>query len=207
VGELETQRREMVKEQVAARGVSDPRVLQAMLAVPRDVFVPHALVDRAYHDGPLPIGSGQTISQPYVVGVMTARAAVGPGQRVLEIGTGCGYQTAILCEVGAEVFSIERVPALAAAAAETLASLGYRAHLRIGDGYAGWPDAAPFDAIVVTAAPPEVPPALLAQLADGGRLVIPVGSTQQDLRVYHRRGDQAILERVFPVQFVPMLAG
>src|SRR4029453_2340438 len=159
-------RSRMVEEQIAARGVRDPEVLRAMSVVPRDEFVPAGVRNDAYLDQPLGIGHGQTISQPYIVALMTELAAVKPGDRVLEIGTGSGYQAAILAELGARVHSIEIVEPLARSAAETLRRLGYdRVEVRHGDGYRGWPEAAPFAAIVATAAPPDVPPALLAQLA------------------------------------------
>ncbi|HVV81451.1 MAG TPA: protein-L-isoaspartate(D-aspartate) O-methyltransferase [Kofleriaceae bacterium] len=201
------ERARMVREQLE-REVVDPRVLAAMRAVPRHRFVPADLQDQAYDDGPLPIGRGQTISQPFVVAVMTEQARVGPGERVLEIGTGSGYQTAVLAALGAEVWSIEIDGVLASVAATVLRELGLgeeRVHLRVGDGWSGWPEAAPFAAIVVTAAPPTVPPALVAQLAPGGRLVIPVGGQEQALRVITRGSDGAATERtVFPVRFVPM---
>ena len=183
----------------------DARVLAAMRAVPRHAFVEPALRGRAYDDGPLPIGHGQTISQPYVVAAMTELAQAGPGTRVLEVGTGSGYQAAVLAELGGEVYSIELLEPLAERAAKTLADLGYeRVQLRQGDGYRGWPEAAPFDAIVVTAAPPEVPPALLEQLKPGGRLVIPVGRGWQELEVHTRTPQGVIRERIFAVRFVPM---
>jgi protein-L-isoaspartate(D-aspartate) O-methyltransferase len=169
--------------------------------------VPPGLADRAYHDMPLPLALGQTISQPYVVAVMSERARVTPGARVLEIGTGSGYQCAILSTLGARVWSIEIVEPLAREAARVLADLGHTPTLRIGDGTDGWRDAAPFDAIVVTAAPPLIPPALLDQLAPGGRLVIPVGTSSQELRVLTRTGAGVSVERVFPVRFVPMVSG
>ena len=194
----------MVAEQLLGRDVADPAVIAAMLAVPRHELVPEAARELAYVDGPLPVGHGQTISQPYVVAVMTERARVRPGARVLEVGTGSGYQTAILCTLGAEVWSVEIVEPLATGAAHALARLGHRAHLRLGDGWAGWDGAAPFDAIVVTAAPPAVPPALIAQLAVGGRLVIPVGVGVQQLLVVERTEDGVREEPVFPVRFVPM---
>jgi protein-L-isoaspartate(D-aspartate) O-methyltransferase len=202
-----TRREAMVAEQIEARGVRDERVLRAMRTVPRHELVPAALRRHAYEDRPLPIGEGQTISQPYVVAAMTELVAVGPGKRVLEIGTGSGYQAAVLAEIGAEVFSIEVLQTLYARTARTLAALGYgRIHLRAGDGRKGWPDAAPFDAIVVTAAADAVPPALLAQLADGGRLVIPVGADDHQVLEMHRRsGDTVSVERVFAVQFVPLV--
>lgn len=198
----------MVETQIAARGVRDERVLAAMRRVPRHLFVPEALRDEAYRDHPLPIGHGQTISQPYVVAVMTELADVGPGDRVLEIGTGSGYQCAILAELAARVFSIEIVPELAESAERRLRDLGYEnVTVRCGDGWLGWPEEAPFDAIVVTAAPPEVPKALLDQLAEGGRLVIPVGTGLQELKVFTKE-DGRIRERtVFPVRFVPMVHG
>jgi protein-L-isoaspartate(D-aspartate) O-methyltransferase len=198
----------MVEEQIVARGVTDPAVLRAMRAVPRHEFVPAGARADAYADQPLPIGHGQTISQPYIVALMSELAAVKPGDRVLEIGTGSGYQAAILAELGADVYSIEILEPLARRAGETLRRLGYdRIHLRQGDGYRGWPSAAPFAAIVATAAPPEVPPALLAQLAPGGRLVIPVGKDEQELRVLVRTPSGIETRRVVPVQFVPMVGG
>ena len=196
----------MVRDQLA-REVRDPRVLAAMRAVPRHRFVPEALQAAAYDDGPLPIGRGQTISQPFVVAMMTELARVGPGARVLEVGTGSGYQAAVLAALGAEVWSIEIDELLAARAEVVLRELGFGQdvlHLRVGDGWGGWPEAAPFDAIVVTAAPPTVPPPLLAQLAPGGRLVIPVGDWAQALKVITREADRFVERTVFPVRFVPM---
>lgn len=197
-------RHRMVDRQLVDRGVEDPRVLAAMRTVPRHLLVPAALISHAYDDAPLPLPAGQTISQPYVVAVMTERAEVTRGARVLEIGTGSGYQTAVLCALGARVWSIEIVEPLARMAAANLARLGCHASLRIGDGSAGWPEAAPFDAIVVTAAPATIPPALVEQLAPGGRLVIPVGVADQELLVVRRTPGGLSEERVFPVRFVPM---
>jgi protein-L-isoaspartate(D-aspartate) O-methyltransferase len=201
-------RARMVAEQIAARGITDPAVLRAMRTVPRHEFVPDDVAADAYADRPLSIGHGQTISQPYIVALMTELAAVKPGDRVLEIGTGSGYQTAVLAELGARVHSIEIVEPLARSAARTLRRLGYdRVEVRHGDGYRGWPEAAPFAAIVVTAAPPEVPPALLEQLAPGGRLVIPVGTGDQELRVLVRTASGIETRHVAPVRFVPMVSG
>jgi protein-L-isoaspartate(D-aspartate) O-methyltransferase len=197
-------RRRMVREQLIARGVDDPRVVAAMSVVPRHELVPPAVRGQAYEDMPLPVGHGQTISQPFVVAVMTERAEIRPTSRVLEIGTGSGYQCAVLCSLAAEVYSIEIVPELAREAAASLLRLGYHPHLRVSDGWDGWPDAAPFDAIVVTAAPPLIPPALITQLAPGGHLVIPVGVDSQDLRVVTRDDRGISIERIFPVRFVPM---
>jgi protein-L-isoaspartate(D-aspartate) O-methyltransferase len=161
---------------------------------------------RAYEDTPLPIGFEQTISQPYVVAAMTEAAQLAPGEKVLEIGTGSGYQAAVLAELGVDVYSIEIVEPLAKRTHELLARMGYtKLHLRIGDGYQGWPDAAPFDAIVVTAAPEKIPQPLIDQLAVGGRLVIPVGAQgDQDLRVITRSANGTTTESLFPVRFVPM---
>jgi protein-L-isoaspartate(D-aspartate) O-methyltransferase len=195
----------MVAEQIVARGVSDARVLEALRKVPRHEFVPGDVQPSAYEDRPLPIGWGQTISQPYVVAAMTELAGVRPGAKVLEIGTGSGYQAAVLAELAGQVYSIEIVDGLGRQAAATLERLGYKnVHLRIGDGYAGWPEAAPFDAILVTAAPPRIPQPLLDQLAVGGRMVIPVGDVYQELLLIKRTATGYDKESVFPVRFVPM---
>jgi protein-L-isoaspartate(D-aspartate) O-methyltransferase len=180
-------------------------VIAAMAAVPREAFVPDAIRDEAYADSPLPIGYGQTISQPYVVAWMTEALEVSPGARVLEVGTGCGYQTAILAELGADVFSMEIVAELARTAAATLARLGYgRVHLRHGSGYDGWPEEAPFDRILLTAAPPTIPQRLIDELADGGRLVAPVGTDWQVIVIVTRRGDEITRRETLPVRFVEM---
>ena len=186
-------------------GISDDRVLAAIAAVDRERFVTPAFAERAWENTALPIAFGQTISQPLVVAAMTEALNVGPRMKVLEIGTGSGYQAAVLAELAGAVYSIEIVAPLARRAAATLAELGYRAvHVRAGDGYRGWPEAAPFDAILVTAAAPRVPPALLEQLAPGGRLVIPLGGAEQQLEV-HRRTERGFeVERVLAVRFVPM---
>ena len=186
----------------------DPAVTQAMRSVPREAFVPPALRDRAYQDSPLPIGAGQTISQPYIVAVMSHLAGVETGDRVYELGTGSGYQAAVLGAMGVEVYSVEIVPELAERAAATLARLGYdTVHARAGDGYLGWPEAAPFDAVVVTAAHPEIPDPLVEQLKVGGRLVMPVGAVHeiQQLTVLTKQPDGSLQERaLLPVRFVPI---
>ncbi len=183
-------RQEMVRTQIAERGVRDPRVLEAMLRVPRHLFVPEDLRHRAYEDTPLPIGEGQTISQPYMVAWMTELLGVEEGDRVLEIGTGSGYQAAVLCELAGEVFSVEKNPVLAREAEERLRSLGYaNVRVRVGDGTLGWSEEAPFDGIVVTAGAPSVPQPLLEQLAEGGRLVIPVGSATMQMLTVVRKED------------------
>ena len=199
------ERQRMVDTQIAARGIRDPRVLEAMRTVPRHRFVPPALQDQAYADTPLPIGSSQTISQPYIVAYMTEALRLPPAATVLEIGTGSGYQAAVLAAVAREVYSIEIVPELAERSAKLLTELGYdNIRLRSGDGYGGWPDAAPFDGIMVTAAPDHVPPALVEQLAVGARLVIPVGRYAQDMRIVTRTADGSVSETTIPVRFVPM---
>jgi len=200
-------RNKMVDEQIKDRGVSDLRVLSAMREVERHHFVPKNLQYAAYEDRPLPIGSGQTISQPFVVAVMTEALALSPTDRVLEIGTGSGYQAAILGKIVKEVYTIELLPELARQAQELLEKMGFtNIQVKAGDGYKGWPQAAPFDAIIVTAAPPEVPAALLEQLKVGGRLVIPVGN-MGDQRLYLiKRLDSGFEKKeIFPVRFVPLV--
>lgn len=200
------ERAEMVERQLRRRGISNERVLAAMALVPREEFVPPGLAGRAYEDGPLPIGYGQTISQPYMVALMTQLLDPQGGSRVLEVGCGSGYQAAVLAALGAEVFSVERVPELARQAAERLERLGYPVRVRVGDGTLGWPEEAPFDGIIVTAGAPEVPPSLLAQLADGGRLVIPVGpGAVQELVVVTRRGEEFDRRGVCSCMFVPLV--
>jgi protein-L-isoaspartate(D-aspartate) O-methyltransferase len=206
-GALAAASRQMV-DRIRSRGVTDAAVLAALDAVPRHLFVPPPERARAYEDRPLPIGDGQTISQPYMVALMTSLLELRPGDRVLEIGTGSGYQAAVLSRVAAEVYSIEIRQPLADRARRTLADLGYRnVHLRVGDGFQGWPEEAPFDGIIVTAAPPSVPDPLLRQLKVGGRLVIPVGSqgSLQSLQVLTKRPDGSFdRSNVMPVFFVPM---
>jgi len=195
----------MVEEQIERRGVRVPRVLDAMRTVPRHLFVPEELRDRAYDDAPLPIGDGQTISQPYIVAFMTEAARIKPGDRVLEVGTGSGYQAAVLAAIGAEVMSIEILPGLAERARQALAAAGFvKVAVRTGDGFRGWPEAAPFDAVLVTAAPDEVPPPLLGQLKVGGVLVIPVGTGTQELIRVTRTAAGFERESLLPVRFVPM---
>jgi protein-L-isoaspartate(D-aspartate) O-methyltransferase len=195
----------MVALTIEARGVKDPAVLAAMRTVPRHAFITRELQPYAYDDRPLPIGERQTISQPYIVALMTELAEVASGEKVLEVGTGSGYQAAVLAQIGAEVWSIEIIPALAERARATLAAQGYAGiHLRAGDGYAGWKEAAPFDAIVVTAAPDHVPQPLIDQLAVGGRLIIPVGATYQELIRITRTKEGVRRESIIPVRFVPM---
>jgi protein-L-isoaspartate(D-aspartate) O-methyltransferase len=191
-----------------SRGIRDPRVLAAMAAVPRDRFLPPEHRTEWRGDHPVPLGFGQTVSQPFIVAWMTQALDVHPGHRVLEIGTGSGYQTAILAELGARVYSIEVVPELSQRAAGTLAALGYDGiELRVGDGYEGWPDAAPFDRILLTAAPTDVPASLIAQLADGGRLVAPEGAVDQKLVTIERHRTTVTREESVAVRFVPMVRG
>lgn len=203
---MEKKRGQMVETQIAGRGIRDPRVLAAMRRIPRHLFVPPAEVASAYDDRPLPIGSEQTISQPYVVAFMTEQLRLTGKETVLEIGTGSGYQTAILAELAAKVYSIEIRPELARAAAERLKGLGIRnVEVRAADGYRGWPEEAPFDGILVTAAPERVPPPLLEQLAPTGRMVIPVGAFYQELKVIERQGGGYTEKSVLPVRFVPFV--
>jgi protein-L-isoaspartate(D-aspartate) O-methyltransferase len=201
-------REAMVDTQLLPRGIDDPRVLQAMRTVPRHRLVPADVAAEAYADRPLPIGHGQTISQPYIVALMTQLADVAPGDRVLEVGTGSGYQAAVLAELAEEVYTVEIVAPLGERAARDLRALGYgNVEVRVGDGYAGWPEHAPYDAIVVTAAPQRIPAPLLEQLRPGGRLVIPVGPMHaaQELRVVEKDDDGDLRERsVVPVRFVPL---
>jgi len=201
-------RKRMVAQQLAGPGrdITNARVLAVMSRVPRHEFVPEGLRKEAYEDQPLPIGQGQTISQPYIVAFMTEQLALKPGERVLEVGTGSGYQAAVLAELGAQVFTIEIIEELAKRAATTLQRLGYtNVQARAGDGYQGWPEAAPFDAIIVTCAPEQVPPPLIAQLKDGGRMIIPIGpSWNQHLVLLRKHGEKLQKQAVLPVRFVPM---
>ncbi len=200
------QRARMVDTQIAARGVRDPRVLAAMRKVPRHRFVDEAQRARAYEDRPLPIADNQTISQPYIVALMTELLELPDRARVLEIGTGSGYQSAVLGEIAADVYSIEILPELADAASQKLKELGYdNVEVRAGDGYRGWPEHAPFDGIIVTAAPERIPQPLIDQLAPGGRMVIPVGGFFQELKVFTKSRDGRVTEKdIIPVRFVPM---
>jgi protein-L-isoaspartate(D-aspartate) O-methyltransferase len=207
----QAQREEMVREQIEARGVRNPEVLRVMRETPRHLFVPEALRSQAYLDGPLPIGLGQTISQPYIVAVMTELLQPDKTHKALEIGTGSGYQAAVLSPLVKHLYSIEIVPELARRSAELLKKLGYgNVTVRQGDGYLGWPEEAPFDRIILTAAPSEIPGTLLSQLKPGGRLVAPVARTgwDQDLVLVEKGLDGKLRERsIFPVRFVPMVRG
>jgi len=200
------QRQRMVQQQLVTRGINDARVLAAMAKVPREEFVAPESRTASYEDGPLPIGYGQTISQPYIVAFMTEQLHPKLSDRVLEVGTGSGYQAAILAELVSEIYSIEIVQPLAKNAEATLQRLGYKnVHLKIGDGYQGWPEAGPFDAIIVTCAPDKVPQALVDQLKDGGRMVIPVGDRfAQQLYLLEKKDGQLKQSATLPVRFVPM---
>ena len=204
--DFRARREAMVEQQIRQRGVSNARVLDAMRSVPRERFVPPEIRSQAYEDGPLPIGSGQTISQPYIVAYMTEVLEVAPSHKVLEVGTGSGYQAAVLSELVREVYTIEIVPELARRAEAVLRALNKtNVHVRAGDGYAGWPEQAPFDRIIVTAAPEVLPRPLIDQLAAGGRLVVPVGSQggPQWMTIVEKTGTGVAERRTIPVQFVP----
>ncbi len=204
--DYEQARQNMVEYQIKGRGIKDKNVLGAMLKVPRHLFVPEEMRDLAYRDEPLPIGHGQTISQPYIVGYMTEALKLQPGDRVLEIGTGSGYQTAILAEIVSKVYTIELIPELSLRAQETLKSLGYKnIEFLTGDGSKGWPEKAPFEAILVSAAPAEVPPALIEQLKIDGRLIIPVGTDSQELVLIKRTKKGWEKTRLIGVRFVPLI--
>jgi len=203
-------RRRMVTDQLVRRGIRDEAVLNAMRTVPRHRFIPERYRREAYKDGPVPIGANQTISQPYIVASMTEHLQLTPTSRVLEVGTGCGYQTAVLAEIAREVYSVERIPELHENARRLLDSLGYRdVNLRLGDGSHGWPEAAPFDAIIVTAAAPDIPDALVTQLVEGGRMVLPLEDVtgRQELIRLTYRGERIEREDLYEVRFVPMLGG
>jgi protein-L-isoaspartate(D-aspartate) O-methyltransferase len=203
--EFKDKRQEMVDRQIRARGILSQPVLEAMLKVPRHRFVPAEYVTSAYEDTPLPIGEGQTISQPYIVAYMTEAADISENEKVLEIGTGSGYQAAILGELADEVYTIEIIPELAERARRTLGELHYdNVHVKTGNGYEGWMEHAPYDGIVVTAAPNEVPKALIDQLAMDGKMVIPVGAGDQEMRIITRTANSLIEKRTIPVIFVPM---
>jgi protein-L-isoaspartate(D-aspartate) O-methyltransferase len=202
------QRMRMVDDQLVRRGIRDAAVLAAMRVVPRHRFVPEQYRHEAYHDGPLPIGEGQTISQPFVVASMTEHLELQPDDKVLEIGTGCGYQAAVLAEITDDVCSLEVIPGLLERAREILKELGYdRVKTKLGDGSLGWPEEAPFDAIIVTAAPPRIPDALLEQLKEGGRMVLPLTTglfNRQDLVKVRKTKEGIEKEDLYEVRFVPM---
>ena len=205
--DLAAQRQRMVERQLKSRDIKDERVLAAMGKVPREEFVPAVARADAYQDGPLPIGYDQTISQPYIVAFMTEQLRPKPSDRVLEIGSGSGYQAAILAELVAQVYTIDIVEPLAKTAEATLQRLGYKnVHIKVGDGYQGWPEEAPFDAVIVTCAPEKVPQPLVDQLKDGGRMVIPVGERfAQQLYLLEKKNGQLKESATLPVRFVPML--
>lgn len=204
---FEEQRQKMVHEQLAKRGIHDPRVLEAFQRIPRHLFVPEDFVDQAYEDHPIQIGGGQTISQPYIVAVMVHLLKLHGHERVLEIGTGSGYQLAILAQLALDVYSVERLPELGATALRRLEQLGFlNVHISSGNGTLGWPEHAPYDAIVVAAASPEIPQPLVDQLGPGGRLVIPVGSKeQQTLLLAEKRPDQLHVTQITQCMFVPLI--
>jgi len=202
---FEILRKQMVETQLIPRGIKDRKVIDAFLKVPREKFVPDDIKKFAYDDTPLPIGEGQTISQPYIVALMTSLLEVKDGEKILEIGTGSGYQTAILCEIGCDVYSVEKIPALAMRAKNILQQLNYKVKITIGDGTLGWEEYAPYDGIIVTAGGPKIPEALLSQLNENGKLVMPVGDifSQDLIRVKKSKG-KFIKENFGACQFVPL---
>lgn len=203
--DFKAMREQMVESQIKARGIKDPRVLSAMLKVERHLFVPKEYQSLAYNDQPLPIGEGQTISQPYIVALMTELLELKGEEKVLEVGTGSGYQAAILAELAKEVYTIEIIETLANSAKKLLTELGYKnIFVKTGDGYLGWPEASPFDAIIVTCAPDHIPKPLLDQLKEGGRLVIPVGTYSQELKKITKHHGLFETKDILPVIFVPM---
>ena len=205
-GEFAKERRVMTDSQIRARGVRDPLVLAAINKVPRHLFVPEGMRGWAHADEPLPIGQGQTISQPYIVAYMTEALGLQGGERVLEVGTGSGYQTAVLAEIAREVWTIEIVESLALQARSILDSLGYaNIHYRVGDGSGGWPESAPFDAVIVTAAAARMPESLEGQLGPGGRMIVPVGTDLQELFLVRRAEKGLMRERLLAVRFVPLV--
>jgi len=200
-----TERTNMVNEQIKARGISNNKLISALLKIPRHEFVPKEYRRYSYYDGPLPIGEDQTISQPYIVVLMTELLDLKRGEKVLEIGTGCGYQTAILCELGCEVYTIEIIERLGITAKKLLDKLGYKnICFKIGDGYKGWEEKSPFDAIIVTASPHVLPKPLVNQLKTGGRMVIPIKEEYQELKLIIKKETGLITKRITPVRFVPM---
>ena len=204
-GDFKTMRERMVETQIKARGVKDHRVLAAMLKVERHLFVPKDLQTSAYSDQPLPIGEGQTISQPYIVALMTELLELKGEEKVLEVGTGSGYQAAVLAELAKEVYTVDIIEKLAFSAEKLLLEMGYKnIKVKAGDGYLGWPEAAPFDAIIVTCAPDHIPKPLLDQLKEGGRMVIPVGEYTQELKKIVKRAGKIETTNIIPVIFVPM---
>jgi protein-L-isoaspartate(D-aspartate) O-methyltransferase len=205
-GVFKARREQMVETQIKARGIKDGRLLKAMLQVERHKFVPDRLQGQAYEDHPLPIGEGQTISQPYIVALMTELLDLKGNEKVLEIGTGSGYQAAVLAELAGKVYTIEIIDTLARSAKERLQRLGYgTVEVRAGDGYRGWPEAAPFDAIIVTAAPDHIPQPLIDQLKEGGRLVLPIGTyPNQELKKIIKKSGKLEISDILPVLFVPM---
>lgn len=205
--DFSSQRERMVESQIAARGVTDPKVLQAMRKVPRHLFVPEDVRSYAYMDEPLPIGEGQTISQPYIVAYMTEALELSGGEKVLEVGTGSGYQAAVLAEIAGEVYSVEMNESLSFRARAALQELGYGSiHFKVGDGSLGWKEFEPYDAIMVTAAPKTVPKGLREQLREGGRMIIPVGEDWQELVLVRRRGETFPETKLLSVRFVPLVS-